>query len=373
MKKIISILIISLFIISCSNEEKMTDADKISSYKHQIKELEQKIQLIEEENALEDYSGLKIPVRVESVQLQNFSHSFTAAGELESISEAFISPEVNGQIVKINVKEGQKVKKGDMLARLNTVVIDENIVEAKVRLDLAKTVYEKQEQLWKKNIGSEIDYLQKKNNYESARNALALLKAQKDFYTIESPINGIVEDIMFKEGELASPGMQLMQIVNLDEMKVNVKLSEVYLPVIKSGDMVNITFPSYPELKYREKVWRTGNVINKQNRTFDVEIKLNNEDGLLKPNMLATVRINDYNAENAIVLPSILIREDMTGSFIFIVEKQNENNIAVKKYIKTGKSYRDRTEVLEGVTAGDIIITDGYNNVSKGAVVNIID
>lgn len=373
MKNIISILILSLIVISCSNEKIMTDADKLSSYRHQIKELEAKISEIEKKNTNGDYKGLKIPVRVESVNLQPFSHSFEAAGELESISEAFISPEVNGQIVKIYVKEGQNVKKGDILAKLNTVVIDENIVDAKARLDLAKIVYEKQEQLWKKSIGSEIDYLQKKNNYESAKNALALLKAQKDLYTIESPINGIVEDIAFKEGELATPGMQLMQIVNLDEMKVSVKLSEAYLSVVKKGDYVKVGFPSYPDLKYREKVWRTGNVINKNNRTFEVEVLLNNEKGLLKPNMLATVTINDYNTDNALVLPSILIREDLQGSFIFMAEESDNNKVASKRYVKTGKSFKDKTEILEGLSAGEIIITDGYNNVAKGSVINIID
>ncbi len=373
MKNIFVILIFSLFIVSCSNNGEVPNADKIRDYKHQIKELQQKITEVEAEIAKGDYTGLRVPVRVEAVELQPFSHSFTAAGELESVAEAYISPEVSGQIVAIEVAEGQRVKEGQVLARLNTVIVEKNIAEIKSQINLAKIVYEKQSKLWERNIGSELEYLQAKNNYESLLRTLETLQAQLDLAVIESPINGIVEEIFSKQGELASPGMQLMQIVDLEDLIVSVKLSEAYLPVVKKGDFVDITFPSYPDVVFHEKIWRTGNIINKANRTFIVEVKINNKDGLLKPNMLANITINDYSVDDAIVLPSILIREDMEGSFIFVSEKENDRDIAVKKYIKTGKSSKDMTEVIDGLSAGDVIITDGYSNVSKGAVITIMD
>ena len=136
---------------------------------------------------------------------------------------------------------------------------------------------------------------------------------------------------------------------------------------------MDINFPSYSGITYREPVYRTGNVINKQNRTFTVQIKIDNGEGILKPNMLANVVINDYNSQQSIVLPSILIKQDMTGSFLFVIGKENGNSIAVKKYIETGNSFKDKTEVLDGLVIGDVIITDGYNNISKGSVVSIIN
>jgi len=374
MKKIILLLTISVFIISCSsNNDTQTDTDKISSYKHQIKELEQKIIDIEKANAGAEYTGLKIPVKVETISAQPFSHEFIAAGELESISEAFISPEINGQIIAIAVNEGQHVKKGQLLARLNTVLIDKSIIELEAKLDLALTINDKQTQLWEKGIGSELQYLQAKSNFETLSNSIETLKAQKDLATIKSPIDGIIEEIFQKTGELAAPGMQLMQIVDLDELFVSVQLSEAYLPIVKKGDVVNVTFPSYPGLNFEEKVYRTGNVINKQNRTFVVQIKINNKNGELKPNMLANITINDYNSLDAIVLPSIIIREDMIGSFIFVVGEENGNNIAVKKYIVPGRSFKDKTEIVDGLAVGDKIITEGYNNISKDAVIRIIE
>lgn len=373
MKKIILLLSISIFIFSCSsNNENQSDTDKISSYKIQIADLEQKITNIEKDNEGGEYIGLKIPVKVESISSQNFSHTFVAAGELESIAEAFISPEINGQIISISVSEGDYVKKDQVLAKLNTIVIDKNIIEIESQLELARTIYEKQSQLWDKSIGSELQYLQAKNTYEGLINTIETLKAQRDLAIIKSPIDGVVEDVLQKKGELAVPGIQLMQIVNIDELYVSVQLSEAYLPVINKGNMVEVSFPSYPGIIYNEPVYRTGNVINKQNRTFIVQVKISNKDGKLKPHMLANITINDYNNEEAIVLPSILIKEDMTGSFIFVVGKDNGNDIAVKKYVVRGRSFEDKTEIIEGLLDGDKIITNGYNNVSKDAVIKIV-
>ncbi len=373
MNRLLIIAIISIFIVSCSQgDDNKSDADKLVSYKEQIKELKDKVSKIEKEATKGEYTGMTIPVTAESVKTQSFSHSFNATGELESIDEAFVSPRTNGQIVAINVKEGQHVKKGKVLAKLNTAVIENTISEVKTSLDLAKIIYDKQAVLWNKNIGSERQYLEAKNNYESLQNKLNTLDAQYNMSIIKSPIDGIVEDIFLKEGEMASPGMQFMQLVNINELYVTLKLSEAYLPKIKEGEIVEVTFPSFPRLTLKEPVYRTGNVINKQDRTFIVQIKINNKDGKLKPYLLANVKINDYNTSSAIVLPSIIIKEDATGSFIYEIIDSEGNKVASKKYIKTGVSYKDKTEVTSGLSAGDIIITDGYNNVSNGSVVTIV-
>jgi len=374
MNRLIIITIISIFLLSCSsNDNNNSDTQKLESYKERVKDLNKKIAKIEEDNSNKEYSGLKIPVKVETVALQPFSHSFIATGEIESIKEAFISPEIAGQIISINVTEGQQVIKDQLLAKLNTVIIENTINEIKTQLSLAKTIYEKQTVLWNKNIGSERQYLQAKNNYDNLQNKLKTLNAQYNMALIKSPIDGIVEDIRLKKGELASPGMQFMQIVNIDELYVTLKLSEAYISSIKKGDIVDISFPSYPGLVYSEPVYRTGNVINKQNRTFIVQIKINNKKGKLKPYMLANININDYNVDKAIILPSIIIKTDMNGPFIYVIGKDNDNYVSNKKYIETGISYKDKTEVINGLNIGDVIITDGYNNVSDGSVVTVIE
>lgn len=376
MKNILLIIIIGMSIVACTpthdegsiKKEIKEKQSAIEELKVQIGELETDL-LKTNSNAV--YSGKKVAIKIMEASKEKFDHFFTATGEIESVNEAFISPEVNGQVVKIAVIEGQKVRKGQLLAKLNTSLIEKNIQEVNTQKEFAKTMYEKQSDLWKRNIGSERQYLEAKNNYESLENKYQTLKTQYDMSVITSPFSGVVEEIMIKEGELAGPGMMLMQVVSLNDLIIKAKLSEAYLSSIEVGETVSLTFPSYPELNMEAVISRTGNVINKQNRTFIVDIKLNNSNNELKPNMLVNVLFNDYSGADNFVVPSILVKKDLKGRYLYVVGKSGENDIASKKYVETGKSYKDKTEVVSGLTSGDLIITDGYNHVSDGSVVNV--
>jgi len=373
MKKLIILLILSSIMFSCGNsssDEKTRE--QIKKYKSEIVQLEGKIKELTSELSDDGKNVNATKVRVTPVVRKPFSKFFEATGTLEAIAEAYISPEVSGQITAVNVTEGQKVNKGQVVAKLNTSLIEKNIDEVKTQLELAQILYEKQSELWNKGIGSERQYLETKTNYESLQGKLATLREQYNMSIIRSPINGYVEDIVLKKGELASPGMQLMQIVDLDKLHVSIMLSEAYLPVIKNGDKVEITFPTFPDIVMHEKVTRIGNVINKQNRTFTVEVEISNKDGRLKPNLLANIKINDYNADDALIVPSLVIREDVVGSYLYVAESNSDDWKAVKKYIQTGNSYLDNTEILSGLSENDLVITDGYGNVSDGAAIDII-
>jgi len=372
MKKLFILFILSGIFFSCSNSSGDDEIrQNIKKHKQEIIELEDKISDLETRLSDNGNNVNTTKVRVIELNRNSFSRYFEATGELEAIAEAFISPEVSGQITSIKVAEGQRVKRGQVLAKLNTSLIEKNITEVKTQLELAKIIYEKQSDLWNKEVGSERQYLETKNNYEGLQNKLATLQEQYNMSIIRSPINGNVEDIILKKGELASPGMQLMQIIDLDKLHVSAKLSEAYLPVISEGDIVDITFPTYPDIVLREKVTRVGNVINKQNRTFKVEVEINNKDGRLKPNLLANIKINDYNTDEALVVPSLVVREDVVGSYLYVAESNSDTWTAVKKYIQTGRSYLDNTEVLSGLNEDDLVITDGYSNVSDGAAIEI--
>ncbi len=372
MKKLFILFILSGIFFSCSNSSSDDEIrQNIKKHKQEIIVLEDKISDLKAQLSDNGNNINTTKVRVMELTRNSFSRYFEATGELEAIAEAFISPEVSGQITSIKVAEGQIVKRGQLLAKLNTSLIEKNITEVKTQLELAKIIYEKQSDLWNKEVGSERQYLETKNNYEGLQNKLATLQEQYNMSIIRSPINGNVEDIILKKGELASPGMQLMQIIDLDKLHVSAKLSEAYLPVISEGDIVDITFPTYPDIVLREKVTRVGNVINKQNRTFKVEVEINNKDGRLKPNLLANIKINDYNTNEALVVPSLVIREDVVGSYLYVAESNSDTWIAVKKYIQTGRSYLDNTEVLSGLNEDDLVITDGYSNVSDGAAIEI--
>jgi RND family efflux transporter MFP subunit len=177
---------------------------------------------------------------------------------------------------------------------------------------------------------------------------------------------------MMKKGDLAMPGRQIMKMVNLDKLKINADISEAYLSKIDKGDTVTVEFPAYPDIKFKTPVYRTGNIIHPDNRTFQVQLKINNIDEKLKPNIISVLHINDYTNKNAFVVPSIIIKKDMKGRFLFVTNEEPEKGlVAEKRYVKTGKSYKDQTEILSGLSGGEKVIVDGYNKVATGTNIRV--
>jgi RND family efflux transporter MFP subunit len=372
MKKILLILFIPL-LISCSSDPSSESADEIKSqinqYHKQIKEINKKIaELNRKLKMLEQGEPAVNAVKVNAFELRpiTFRHYFISTGSVEPVHEAYISSQTSGQIETVFVQEGDRVKKDQLLAKLDTKIIENSIKEVETAFELAKITYEKQQELWNKKIGSEIQYLQAKNKYESLKSKLETLHAQYDLAFIKSPIDGYVDDVTQKIGEVATPGRILFHVVDLKSLLIKSKVSEVYLPVIHKKDSVRITFPSLPDKVIHTTISRIGQVINPGDRTFLVEAKIQNPDRKIKPNMLASMRINDYTAFKALVVPSDVIREDMKGFYLYVIKEDNGKMKAEKRYVKTGISYRGETEILQGLQPGDLVITDGYNNVSDG-------
>jgi len=284
---------------------------------------------------------------------------------------AFISPEMNGQIKNVYVKEGQFVKKGQLLISLNSAVIQSSISELKTALSLAKIMYEKQKTLWEQKIGKEIDYLQAKNQKEGLEAKLATTNAQLRMSKIYAPFSGIVDAIYSKKGEMATPGRKLIDFVNLNTMEVVAEISEKYLPHISKGDAVTINFPTYPELKKEAVIFRTANIINPANRTFKVFVKINNKDKKIKPFMIAELILSDYTGLDFSV-PSIIIKKDRKGEYVFVIKNSNNKTTAEKRYVKTGLHTGNNTIIKDGLNANENIIVDGYNLVNSGMEVQIV-
>lgn len=376
-KKINSIFAITviLFSFACNTEQ---DIEKV---KQKVAELKsKKVELAYEIDSLEKIiSGdtthieniYRVPVRVKTIKQESFKHYFEASGNVEAINSAYISPEINGQIKSILVEEGDRVSKGQLLMKLNTSVTQKGIEELKTGLELATKLYEKQKELWDKQIGSEIQFLQAKNNKESLEKKLETLNAQLEMAKIRAPFAGIVDEIFQKVGEIASPGRQVIQMVNLSKLKIRAYVSENYLSRIKEGDDVEVSFPTYPDFKINSKIHKTGNVINPANRNFEIQLRISNSDEKLKSNMLAIIKINDYSTDLAFVVPSIIVKTDIKGEFIFIATENDKEFIAQKVRVKTGESYHENTIILEGLKINDIVIVEGYNMVTSGVNVSI--
>ena len=373
MKKL-GLFLIVILIISCDSQEMLKQ--QISKKKDKVNQLSEEIAQLEEQivpdHELQD-DRFQIPVSVKEMKPESFRHFIDITGNVEAENDAFISPEINGQIKKIHVREGERVTKGQLLISLKTDVTEKMIAEVKTGLELAAKLYEKQSELWKQQIGSELQYLESKNAREQAEARLETLEAQIEMAKIRAPFDGIVESILLKEGELAVPGMQLLHLVDLKHMKVNADISERYLGDIEAGDEVIISFPDLDNLERKASISRVGNVVDRKSRTFIIEMKLDNYDEILKPNMFSIIRVNDYTSQDAFVLPSLAIKQDIRGSYVFIARLNSDFYRARKVYIEPGLSYNDKSVILEGISKDDKVIIEGYDQVSEGVRISIKD
>ena len=301
------------------------------------------------------------------VEPEVFEHFFTIQGVVETDQNAQIFPEVGGKIVAIKVEEGDKVSAGQVLMQIDNRIVKNQIDELKSRLSLAETVFKKQEHLWEQEVGSEIQYLEAKNNYESLKQNLETLEAQNALYTITAPFSGIVDEIMPKEGEMAAPQMPAMRLINTSNMYIKSDVTERYLGQIKEKDSVEVNFPSLGE-KQVTTIDRIGSFINPNNRTFKIRLNVDNSHNTLKPNLLGELKIRDYMNDSTIVIPSSLVQMTPSGEeFVYTVT----NDQAKKVYIETGMTYNDEVEVLKGLNGNDLLINKGARSIKDGDPVQI--
>ncbi len=369
MKKIVSIALLAIM-ISCSSNDKKAKEDQLNEYKTELSRLKKEISKLEKE--LADESGQSVVnVTTKPVGITSFKHYVDVTGNVNADKNIVISPETAGNIISIDVKEGDQVKKGQVLGRLNTEMIERSISEVRINHDLAVTTYKRRKNLWDQNIGSEMEYLQAKSTKEALEQKLEALKAQLDMAVIKSPINGVVDEVIARQGEMANPQMPFARIVNIDNVYITADVSEMYLPKIHKGDEVDIEFPVLNR-SIKRSIFRISSVIDPSSRTFRVRVNLKNDDNLIKPNMMAVLKLLTYSDDSAIVVPSILVKKDFTGEFIFVAKQDGDKWVARKKYLKTGIKNNNKTVVIEGLTGNDKIIIKGYAQVVDGSEIEAL-
>ncbi len=343
-----------------------------SETKAKIEELEQELSRMEKKEPKE---GLRL---VEAMQLKptTFEHFFEVQGNVKSEQNVMVMPESQGVIQEILVDEGQNVKKGQVLARLDNELIRRNLEQVEKSYELAKAIFEKQENLYKQKIGTEVQYLQAKNNKETLEKNIETLKTQLNKSVIVSPIDGVVDEIFQNKGEMAVGGMMgvpFARIINLSSVEVTADISENYLRYVHKGDTVRIEFPSVG-IEMPVRIDQVGQYINPENRTFKITMKIPNRENLLRPNILAVLRLRDFQRKNAVVVPSQYIQKSTSGQkFIYVVERNGQDDIVKKVNIKTGLTYKEMTMIEEGLEANAMIVTRGYNEVINGERVNVVN
>lgn len=344
---------------------------QITMQKNRIVGLEKKITDLENKMTARDQKVL-IPVEVKEIQPEPFKHYIVTYGNVEAKNYAMISPEMGGRIEKIHVSRGDYVTKGLLLVSLNTAAIDKQIEGLKSSLDFATKTFNKLDTLRKQDIGSEIEYLNAKSTKDNLEAQMEALQAQKRMAQIRAPFDGIVDKIFQKEGEVAGPSFPVVEFVNLKNLIIKAKVAESHIDKVFKGEMVEISFNSLPGHVVKAPVSEVSKVINAKSRTFEIEMHIDNPGDKIKPNMVSAIMINDFASNEAFVVPSLAIRKDITGNYVYIVNVENNTNVVGKKYITAGLSYDDKTLVTDGLAVGDKVIIKGFHLVSPGINVNLV-
>lgn len=346
----------------------------LKTKKQELNELNQFITNLEEEIRKQDPSEVEEQrqlVTTAKVGRKDFKRYVEIQGLVEADDLVDATAEVAGRIIQLTVKEGDNVRKGQLVAKLDLEQVNKQIAELETSLDLANTVYERQKRLWDQNIGSEMQYLQAKNSKERLEKSLETLKFQLEKSIVYAPISGVVERLILQGGELATPGMPIVQILNTGKLKVVADVPESYLRSVKRGDWVTVKFPAL-DLEQKARVSLLGRTIDPSNRTFAVEAGINGSQKLIKPNLLAIMLIQDFEEKNAITVPINMVQQELSGKdFVYIKGEGTDGAIAKKIYVETGESYQGEIIIKAGLNGGEELIIDGARSLAENELIAV--
>lgn len=372
MKKLVLIPILTLLLIACGSEEdKKTQLERLkkeeSEFRSEISGLQVKIDTLQaqQKRLIGDSVETGIAVAVVTLKNEIFKNYIDVQGRVDADQNVSLSSEMPGTITKINVKTGDEVHVGQVLAETDARAINQQISDLQTNADLVNQIYEKQKNLWDQKIGTEVQFLQAKTNKESMEKKMIAMQEQVRMSKIISPINGTVDAVDVKIGQAVAPGLPAIRVINFSNLKVKSDVAESYASKIKKGNEVIIHFPDTQD-SVIAKVDFVSRAINNSSRTFTVEVLLDNKKEY-HPNMVARLSINDYqSAETAITIPVRAIQKDENNEeFVYLAS----GNTAKKQLVKIGKTYSGKAEIISGLKAGDVLVTLGYDIINDGDVI----
>lgn len=309
------------------------------------------------------------------VQPERFEHFVQVQGDVATKQNIVLYPQFSGQLKKLHVVVGDEVKKGAVLATLDDNGLSQQLNQLKVQEALAKTTFERQEKLWAQNIGSELQFLQAKTQYEAQKSLTQQLSQQLEKTQIIAPFDGTIDAVLAEAGTVVSTGVSpVFRLVNLSNMYLKADVPESYLSEVVAGKKVMVDFPVLG-LKVASKVRSVGRYINPGNRTFSIEVDLPKQTSQIKPNLTAQIQINDYTSEQALLVPQSVISENAAGQqyvYTTFYDQEREQSTALKRIVVTGKTEGDFVEILEGIQAGDTVISEGARSVKDGQAISIL-
>jgi membrane fusion protein, multidrug efflux system len=378
MKKTATILLIILTVVamSCSTgskEKKGSLGDlkvELEKKKKEKNNLDAEIHKLEEQIAKADPNAVNTAklVSVDSVRVQDFTHFIELQGKIDADNIVYVTPRgMPAQIKDLYIKRGDVVKKGQLLAKLDDAVMLQQVSALKTQLAYAENIYNRQKNLWDQGIGTEVQLITAKNNVDALNKQIATVNETWKTSFVYAPVSGIADEVNIKTGETFTGGSQI-KIVNNNSLKMVTEVPENYVSRVKKGDQVEVVVPETGKPAFKSTISVIGASINQTTRSFITEAKLP-ADPFLKPNQLATLKILDYKAKAALVVPVNIVQTDEKGKYVYVVAKEGNKNVARKKAVTVGEVYDGNIEIKNGLTGGEPIITEGYQTVYDGQAI----
>jgi len=363
---LLSFALATLFLAACGNSK--DPKAELAKLQKQQAETQAKITALEATNKTAAPAQPAVPVTATVIKPESFTSYLEVQGHVDFDQNATVPARMAGTLTSVRVRRGDRVGRGQVLATIDASVLDASVAELRTRLDLARVVYEKQKSLWDQQIGTEIQYLTAKNNYNALQRSLATLNQQRAMYRIVAPFGGTVDEVLPKLGEAVAPGVPVVRLLSGQGGKIVADVSENYGSSLKAGDAALVKLPDLGDEEFPTTVRAVSRGISAVSRTFTVELKVPAKyAGQLRPNQVAQVRIQNYRTQSVPVLPVDAVQKDETNSFVFVVQ----GGKAMKRIIKTGKTYNGKVEVSSGLKADDKVITAGYQNLNEGQTVSL--
>ncbi len=362
--------VVLCMMFSCSTDKQT----QLSKFKQQQTEISEKIKNLENELKSVQKDQLKPEefkfIGLTEVKTNKFDHYIRVQGKLDGDQNAAVFAEAPGTVSARYADVGQKVVKGQVLAQIDDQQYRNQMESLETQYKFAADMFDKQQRLWNQKIGSEVQYLQSKTTKESLDRQISSLKQQVEKFKIKSPIDGTIEECNIKIGGVVSPDPRLAayRVVAFRNLKVSAEVSEAYSSSVRIGDKLIVLFPDLNK-QIETRVDFVSKYINPVNRTFMIETRISNSIQDMKANMIAIIQINDYHADNSILVPMNLIQTDQTGSYVYVVHSKDKFSGAFKQPVVVGNSYNGVAEILQGLKAGDKVISAGYQELIDGEYV----
>lgn len=368
---ILSVLSV-LVMTSCSEQRK---EDKLKAKIAEFEALRKEITDLKIEIAKGDstHTDLGKPVRVSTIAISSFKHSIDIQGRVDADETVSVGPQMPGLVKSVSVQAGDKVHAGQVLAMIDADAMTQQLGALRIQRDLAKQVFDRQKNLWDEKIGTEVQYLQSKTQYDAIEKQISAMQEQIGMASLKAPIDGVIDAVNIKAGEMAAPGFSNIIVVNTSKLRVKGEVAEGYVSKVQNGNPVSLFFPDANKT-VESKITYSGRMINKMNRTFNVEVILPSKEEGIVPNMISVIKINDYTNDSALVVPLSAIQQTSDGkTFVYVAVKDKSGKmVAEKRMVNYKMTYNGFAEIMpgEGLNVGDQLITDGNADLNPGDAVS---